>query len=206
MKITWFGHSCFMLESEHGSLIFDPWERDYVPGYKNIPNGLTADEVICSHEHNDHNASHLIKLSGRDHTYDIIKLPTFHDEENGALRGKNTISLIKFDNLKIVHFGDIGCPLTYEQKEALMDPDVVMIPIGGYYTINARSAYDMVKSINAKIVIPMHYKGEGFGFDVISDVNAFTSLADNVNYISSNTIEIDENDIVPSTIVLRPLL
>ena len=205
MKITWFGHSCFMLESEHGTLVFDPWEKDYVPGYKNIPDNLTADEVICSHDHNDHNASQLIEISEKKHSYDIIKIPAFHDEENGALRGNNTITLVKFDNLKIVHFGDIGCPLTNEQKEMLMDSDIVMIPVGGYYTIDAKTAYEMTKSINAKVVIPMHYRGNNFGFDVISDVESFTSLTDNTRYLSSNTVTINKEDIIPSTIVFKPL-
>ncbi len=206
MKLTWLGHSCFLLESQHGNLVFDPWERDYVPGYKNIPKDIAADEVICSHSHNDHSASHLVNISKRKHSYEIIKIPTFHDDKNGALRGDNTITLVKFDGLKVVHFGDIGCRLTDSQKEILHDTDIAMIPVGGYYTVDAKEAYEIVKSINANIIVPMHYKGENFGFDVIEKVDNFAALFNNVSYASSNILEIDKCHVQPSVIILKPLL
>ena len=202
MKITWFGHSCFMLESEHGTIVFDPFENGYVPGYKDIPKGTEADEVICSHGHGDHSAAHLIKYTGRSHSYNITFLPTYHDEEKGALRGKNNIALIEFDGLKVVHMGDLGCPLKKEEAALLKCADVVMIPVGGYYTIDAKKAFDILKEIEAKVIIPMHYRGEDFGFDEIASIDDFTCLCDNVVYLESNSAVIDEKVISQKPVLI----
>ena len=204
MKIIWYGHSCFKIEGLNGSVILDPFQNDYIPGIKNLPLNLTADEVICSHNHGDHNAENLIKLSNNHHGYEIKKLESYHDNQKGALRGKNLITVINIDGFKIVHFGDIGCELPKIDKQYLYNADIAMIPVGGYYTINSEEALKIIDSINARITIPMHYRGFNFGFDVISPIDEYLKLVNNAIFLSDNIIDISHADLEKkSTLIFK---
>ena len=179
MKLTWIGHSCFRLEEDGFTILFDPYEDGSVPGL--APVREEADLVLCSHDHFDHNAADLVTLrTGGTNPFSITEIPTYHDEKQGALRGLNVIRLLEKDGRKIVHFGDIGCDLTEEQKEMLSGADLVMIPVGGYFTVDADMAAHIVQSIEAKTVIPMHFRDRSFGFDVIAPVDDFLRLFRNV--------------------------
>ena len=129
MKLTWYGHSCFLLESGEGSIVFDPYRPGSVPGWE-LPE-LRADAVICSHGHRDHGWSEGVTLTGGSFTGRIEQIASFHDDRRGALRGENTITLAEADGVRAVHMGDIGCALTAEQIAALGRVDVLMIPVGG---------------------------------------------------------------------------
>ena len=201
MTLTWYGHSCFKLESAQGSVVFDPYEPGYVPGLA-LPEGLSADAVICSHAHGDHGYAAGVKLTGREAGFDVERVETFHDEAQGAKRGRNTVSIVTAEGLRIVHMGDIGHMPDARQCAALMDADVVMIPVGGYYTINARTAWDIVRAIHPRTVIPMHYRGADFGFDVLAGVEEFIALADNVRRFDTNVLTLPMED-TPVTAVLR---
>lgn len=191
MKVTWIGHSCFKVEAENWSVVFDPSEDGYVPGIK--PMREEADFVICSHDHGDHNAADLIKLTGRKPDLKITTIHTFHDEEEGALRGVNDISIVDDGKCRIAHFGDLGCMPTEEQLETLTGLDLVMIPVGGYYTIDGEMAAKIIKTIEPKVVIPMHFRDEdlGFGFDVISTVEPFCYYMGSRDTINYCEVEID---------------
>lgn len=201
MTLTWYGHSCFKLESAQGSVVFDPYEPGYVPGLA-LPSELSADMVICSHGHGDHSYAAGVGLTGRRAAFTVEHMETFHDEVQGAKRGRNTVSTVTAEGLRIVHMGDLGHMLSAEQCAALAGADVLMIPVGGYYTIDARTAAALVREIRPRVVIPMHYRGATFGFDVLAEAEDFIALSDNVRRLGTNVLALPVDD-APVTAVLR---
>ena len=180
MKIEYLGHSCFCLTTENGiKIITDPYTK---VGYS-LPNGLTADIVTVSHGHFDHNYLEGIK------TTDVVSdtlfyekngvrfegILTFHDEKQGALRGKNIVYKIIADGMTICHLGDLGEKYSAELKNKIGQVDVCLIPIGGTYTIDAKEAMKYVENINPRIVIPMHYRPQDGALD-ITDAKPFLQL------------------------------
>ncbi len=194
MIITYIGHSCFKLQHNGSSVIFDPYANGYVPGLKNIDE--EADLVLCSHDHGDHNAKDVVKLTGKPCSFDVTSLETYHDHAQGTKRGMNRVHIVTIDDCKIVHMGDIGCPLTDEQISMLKDAHVLLIPVGGFFTIDANEAVKMVNQLTPKTVIPMHYRNGDIGFDRISTVDEFISNFDNVCYADSEYILNDEKLVV----------
>lgn len=192
MKLTWNGHSCFTLETEDGSAVLDPYADGKVPGL--APLRLTADMVLCSHEHRDHNAREAVALTGRTPSFGVETISTFHDPEQGALRGENLIHIISAEGMRVAHLGDLGCALTSGQTEQLRGVDVLLIPVGGYYTIDARQASTIAAHLFPKIVVPMHYRsdtaGYRFGYDALGLLGNFTSLRPNVVRYKGNSMEI----------------
>lgn len=163
MEITYIGHSCFKIKGKDLSIVIDPYDPKI--GFK-LPK-LEADVVLSSHDHFDH--SNISGVTGSRTTIDgpgeyeisnvfIQGLPTFHDEKNGAKRGKNTIYSIDIDGFTILHLGDLGHELSDSTLENLGEVDVLMIPVGGFYTIDAETAAKVISSIEPGIVIPMHFK------------------------------------------------
>lgn len=194
MKITWYGHSCFKIESEYGSAVFDPYADGSVPGLE-LPRGITADAVICSHEHSDHNARELVTLTGREPDFSVRAVETYHDHAHGEKRGKNTISVVTMGDISVAHLGDLGHPLSREQVEAIGEVDVLLLPVGGYYTIDAREALEAADALGARVVVPMHYRGDGFGYDVITTAEDFLALrSGEIEFLSGNTLEVHENE------------
>lgn len=201
VKITWLGHSCFKVESKGYVVIFDPYENGYVPGVR--LNRQIADLVLCSHEHGDHNARSMVDIrEGKPSPFQVQTVFTYHDDKKGALRGENLIHILDDGIFRIAHAGDLGCDLLPEQKETLKGLDVLMIPVGGYYTIDARQAKKIVDVIKPRIVIPMHYKGEKFGFDVLAFLEDYTNLCDDVMYYDGNTLELT-TDLPGQTAILK---
>ena len=129
-------------------------------------------------------------------------ISTYHDDQKGALRGENRIHILEGGSFRIAHAGDLGCELLPEEKEALKGLDLLMVPVGGYYTIDARQAKKMVEDIKPRVVIPMHYRGEGFGFDVLAPLEDYTSLCDDVVDYDKNTLELAK-DMPVQTAVLK---
>lgn len=201
MKITWLGHACFKVESQGYAVVIDPYEDGYVPGL--APLRETANHVLCSHKHGDHNYRGAIAVSGEvSSPFRITALPTYHDDRQGELRGSNTIHILEQGSLRVAHFGDLGCELSEEQAELLTGLDAVMIPVGGYYTIDAGQAKVLVDRIRPKVVIPMHYRGDTFGFDVLSTLDAFTDLCEVVVEYPGSFLELTE-DTEPHTAILK---
>ncbi len=190
MKITWHGHSCFKIETAQGSVVFDPYEDGRVPGYAPLPRDLSADAVLCSHQHGDHNAVELVRLSGSMPTFDVEMLSTYHDEVKGEKRGANTIHIISAEGMRLAHMGDIGCELTGAQETALRGVDVLLIPVGGFYTVDAAQAKAMADALGARVVIPMHYRNGTLGYEVISTLDGFTALCNNVIAYQTDSIAV----------------
>ena len=163
MTITWYGQSCFRLEAKEGSVLIDPFDKEI--GLK--PPRIKDDIVLVSHQHYDHNAideanpeAFIIKNPGEyeNHGIAIRGIQSFHDNKEGTERGLNTIYVLKAEELNICHLGDLGHILTDHQVEDIGDVYILMIPVGGTYTIYAKTAVEVINQIEPKIVIPMHYK------------------------------------------------
>lgn len=170
--ITYYGHSCFRLEADNGwSAVFDPYEDYSVPGLK-LPRTITADEVFISHPHEDHNAAHLIQVNRRKlHSpYEESTLIVPHDDADGTKRGMNQIRILENSSEKIVHFGDLGRMLNIEEISRLHHADVIMIPCGGYYTIDSRIARAIIERVEPKLAILMHYRTVTSGYSMLENI------------------------------------
>jgi len=169
MKIAWYGHACFrlMVKTKNGNritIITDPFDK---PTGLNPPR-CKADIVTVSHDHHDHN--NVKAISGEPFViegpgeYDVkgifIKgIYSFHDNLKGEERGTNTIYMIEAEDMKICHLGDLGQKeLSSNQLDKIGEVDILMVPVGGIYTINGSEAVQIINQIEPKIVIPMHYK------------------------------------------------
>ncbi len=200
MKIEWHGHSCFRLETAEGSAVFDPYIDGMVPGLS--PLRLTADAVFCSHEHADHNAADKVTLTGRTPTFTVASLPSFHDDRRGLKRGKNTVRILSAEGLRVAHLGDLGHMPGKKLLDALMGVDALLLPVGGFFTIDPVTAKAVADAVEARVVIPMHYRLGGMGFPQIAELSAFTDLCDNVVTCEGNSLELTA-DTPAQTAVLR---
>lgn len=187
MKITWYGHSCFKVSFDGGSVVFDPYADGSVPGWT-LPQ-LSADAVLCSHRHDDHAGAGKVTLSGREPDCKVETVECFHDAEHGAKRGANTIHILTADGVRVAHLGDLGHEPDEAQLAAIGAPDVLLIPVGGFYTIDAATAAAVAEKIGARITVPIHYRGDGFGYDVIGMVEEFTALRKDVRCADSNSFD-----------------
>lgn len=174
MKITWLGHACFALESDDYRVLLDPYTK--VKGYDELQ--VSAHKTLCSHEHYDHNAREKIAmpLIERPCPFAIETMDTYHDDVCGAKRGTNKVHILRAEDVTAVHLGDLGHLLTPEQAKRIRDCDVLMIPVGGCYTIDAEQAKLVVEQVQPRVVIPMHYRRGKRGFDEIGTVEEFTEL------------------------------
>ena len=200
MKITWYAHSCFLVETSEGSAVLDPYAPGSVPGLSLPP--LEADLVLCSHEHSDHNYRRGVKRSGKEAKLHIERIESFHDEKQGALRGPNTIHVLEAEGLRVVHLGDLGHMLSDEQIAALGRVDILLIPVGGYFTIGPEQAAALAERLQPGITVPMHYRGAGFGYEVIGPVEDFLCRRDKVLRLETNVLRPEELE-TPVTVVLR---
>ena len=170
MRITWLGHACFMVEHEDYRIILDPYCD--VPGFHDI--SVEADAVLCSHGHYDHAYTDGVALrAGGENPFAVETVAACHDEKGGALRGQNTVHILRAAGLSVVHLGDLGHLLSEEQAAPLRGCDVLLIPVGGTYTVDGDTAAQIVCCLQPRVVIPMHYRSETFGFDNIDSVDAF---------------------------------
>ena len=199
MKIEYFGHSCFRFTDSFGqSLITDPYTGI---GYE-LSNGLAADIVTLSHNHYDHNAVHLIehkhciKEVGNYNIGNVrlFGVESFHDEEGGKLRGKNTVYKMQIDGITCCHLGDLGEPCHTALIEKIGEVDILFIPIGGHYTIDKDEAQTYIRRIQPKIVIPMHYKTADGTID-ISSPDAFLKAFDKVERVG-NMYVVNKEDLL----------
>ncbi len=174
MDIYWHGAAMFKIKGKNATVITDPFDPEFV-GLK-LPKDLESDIVTVSHQHGDHNnvkdmTSEPIVFEGPGE-YErkgvaVIGVSSFHDNQKGAERGKNTIYNINIDGLNIVHLGDFGQEtLTQEQIGEIGSCDILMIPVGGIFTIDGKLASEVVAQLEPKVIIPMHYKTDGLKFEL----------------------------------------
>ena len=173
MKIEYLSHSCFRLDE---SLVIDPYKDGSVPGLS--PLRTTAQKVICSHGHADHSGVECVNVVPGDIGFGIEEVPSFHDDANGTLRGPNTIFVISKNGEKLVHLGDLGHFPNEEQLAKITGADYLLVPVGGYYTIDAEMAMRICEAAKPKWIIPMHYRTANSGYPEIATVDEFLKLAE----------------------------
>ncbi|HOJ52052.1 MAG TPA: MBL fold metallo-hydrolase [Syntrophales bacterium] len=216
MEITWFGHASFRLQVKDGTrLIIDPYESGAFGGaigYGKI--NEEAEAVITSHAHADHNYTQDIRgtftLMDRPgeftvKSFKVKTLPTFHDSAAGRERGKNLISVIEAEGLRVVHLGDLGHLLSGETVKALGEVHVLLIPVGGFFTLDAQGASKVMEQIDPWVTIPMHYRTERCSLP-ISGVEEFLKGKKNVVRLGKSVWQVDANSLPThgQIIVLEP--
>lgn len=188
MKLTWLGHSCFLLEQDDYRIVTDLFTG--VEGYPEPR--VPAHEVYCSHLHDDHSAiGRADQLPKKDSPFTISAVETYHDGQNGALRGKNTIRIFEAGGVRAAHLGDLGHQLSPEQISAIGPLDAVMVPVGGFYTIDAAGAKQVCDALNPRCILPMHYRHGPYGYSVLAGVEDFLALYPEYRRLDGPTLELD---------------
>jgi len=215
MNIKWLGHAAFLITSDEKiKIITDPYQSS--GGIKYSPITEEADYVTISHQHFDHNYTNdisgnpiIIVGSGihqKEH-FTFKGIESFHDDKRGRLRGENTIFCFTVDDINVCHLGDLGHLLSQDKIQEIGQVDVLLIPVGGTYTIDVNQATELCKNINPKIIIPMHFKTPKLDFP-ITDEKPFISGKENVKELDLSEIEIKKEELPGNTeiIVLKPAL
>jgi L-ascorbate metabolism protein UlaG (beta-lactamase superfamily) len=218
MKIKWYGHSAFQITTEKGiRIIIDPYESGSFSGalsYGKIED--EADIVLTSHDHADHNYTkgirgkykHISKAG--DHEIKDIKIkaiPCFHDSLGGKKGGSNLIFVITADGLNLVHMGDIGHSLDPELLKKIGKVDILLLPVGGFFTVDAAMAQKIMNDIKPGVTVPMHYKTQKCNFP-IAPVEDFTKNQANVRILKESSVVIKKETLPqePEIIVLQHAL
>ena len=206
--ICWLGHSCFLIEKGGYRIVVDPYADSTVGGY--TPLRVEADMVLCSHEHDDHNARGNVTLragkSASDNPFTINRIESWHDEAQGKKRGPNTIHILEDGAYRIAHMGDLGCMPTDQQKEQLKGLDVCLVPVGGFFTMKPELVHKLMEEISPTIVVPMHYRfrqnGTTYGMRIIATVDHYLRKCKDVTMYNRNYLTLPE-DLHRQTAVLR---
>lgn len=202
MKITYLAHACFKVETKGCTIVLDPYKDGSVPGVR--PMREEAALVLCSHEHGDHFGKEHVTLRECDALpVQVTKIATYHDDVKGAKRGKNTIHILEDGTTKLVHLGDLGCELEPDQMEQLRGADVMLVPVGGCFTIDGAQAAALVKELSPRMVIPMHYRLGCAGYDVISTVEPFVEAMGGGEILETAVIDTEEPQ-TAQVLVLHP--
>ena len=199
MKIKYLGHAAFELVLASGArFVIDPYTAGAFDALKFAPIEGSFDVAIVSHGHEDHvsrevldrskeivNKSGKVTIGGAT----IESLMTYHDGTKGSARGKNLISIVEDEGLRVAHLGDLGHAIAPKNFPMLKWMDVLMIPVGGHFTIDAETAAELARDFEPKIVIPMHYLTPKVDFP-ITPVENFTKLMDTVEMAGASEIEV----------------
>lgn len=206
MVIEWLGHACFLITLKSGiKVLFDPYDKSV--GYPEID--VETDIVITSHSHFDHSdlggikgSFAHIKTAGTHSLKDITieGIPTCHDHHGGAHRGENLVFLLKAEGMTVCHTGDLGCVPDDDVFEKLKGVDILLITVGGHYTINAAEALKICARVSPNIIIPMHYKTSACTID-IEPIDFFLDDAGeyDVSRLGKNAFEIDKGSLKKRT-------
>lgn len=194
MDITYLGHASFLLRGNSGKVVTDPYDSEMMQ--HNFPK-TEADIVTISHQHGDHNNVTGVVMADPNTTqpnplvltmpgeYEkkgirIQGFPSFHDKNQGSERGKNIIYKITIDDVDILHCGDLGHSLKSETVDEIGSVDVLLIPVGGFYTIGPDEAVDVVSKLEPAVVIPMHYKASGFNPEIMEKLASVDEFLDKI--------------------------
>ena len=211
MLIKWLGHASFNISSRGIDIITDPINEK--SGYPMFPR--SADIVTISHQHWDHNAvecisgpAKVIEGPGQHQAEGVLiyGINAFHDDQQGRVRGTNTIFKICTEGINLVHLGDLGHVPSLEQVEEIGQTDILLLPVGGRYTVGAEKAYEIVELLQPKLVIPMHFQTPHLSFS-LAPLEKFISRYEQV--LKLPCLEIEAKDLKqeePGIIVLDYLL
>ncbi len=180
IRIQYCGHACFLLNFDGYRAVIDPYADGMVPGLPELK--LEAEAVFCSHEHGDHAFVQAVALNDNPPAapYTVETLETDHDDQGGVLRGKNRIHIFRFGNLTVAHLGDLGHIPCEAVLEKLKGVDCMLIPVGGFYTIDPDTAAKIVALTTPRVTVPMHYRTDSTGFDVLAHLTDFTNRYERV--------------------------
>ena len=213
MKIKWLGHATFLITSDTGTkIITDPYAPAEKLTYGEIKE--SADIVTVSHDHFDH--SNVASVQGKPEVArgnSVLKgikfhgIPTYHDQAQGQQRGNNTIFCFEVDGLKICHLGDLGHQLTDKQVAEIGKVDILLVPVGGFYTIDSSMAGKTFDQLKPRVIIPMHFKTSKCAFP-ISGVDEFLKGKKDISRLDASEIEFWARELPSDTqiIVLKPAL
>lgn len=208
MKIQYFGHSCFYLKNKEVNVLMDPFSSQMV-GLK-MPK-VEADIVTVSHQHADHN--NVASVTNQPVVFDfpgeyevkgvkVFGYQSYHDQEQGAKRGENIIFKVIINNVVLTHLGDLGHIPGEGLINELEDTDVLLIPVGGTYTLNVQEAKQLISLIKPAITVPMHYQLEKHNpaeFGNLAKLNEFLKLMGHENLPAINKIEIKSEEDLPES-------
>ena len=200
LQIRWHGHACFEITNET-TLVTDPHDGKSI----GIPApSVIGDIILVSHDHYDHNSVKSVEKDsskvisderGRNISdIEIRGVESFHDEEQGAKRGKNIMYKFTIDGIKFCHLGDLGHDLDDESVQKIGEVDILFVPIGGTFTVDDKQAWNVVNKIRPKIIIPMHYKIGGLSLP-ISGLDPFLAQAKHKVIHVGNEIDIEKEDL-----------
>jgi L-ascorbate metabolism protein UlaG (beta-lactamase superfamily) len=213
MKIKWLGHASFLVTSDSGvKIITDPYATSENLRYGEI--NQPADVVTVSHEHGDHNNVAAVKgnpivvrTTATVKGIDFKGVSTFHDNDGGRTRGRNTVFCFAVDGVKVCHLGDLGHPLNDAQAAEIGSVDVLLIPVGGNYTCDAVVATRVGDKLKPKVIIPMHYQTEKLSFP-IADCEPFVKGKANVRRLDASEVSFEKGKLPAKTEIdiLKPEL
>jgi len=213
MKIKWLGHASFLITSDSGiKIITDPYQPDERLKYGEI--NESADIVTVSHEHGDHNYvsavrgnPEAIRGTAKVKGIELKGIPAYHDNTGGSQRGKNTIFCFAVDGVRVCHLGDLGHPLSDKQVAELGSVDILIIPVGGSYTIDAKVAGQVCDKLKPKVIIPMHFRNDKCIFP-IAGVDEFLQGKEGVSRLDISEVEFKQGELPATTkiVVLKPAL
>jgi len=219
MRIEWLGHSAFLMTTEEGvRIVTDPYESGaYGGGIGYGPIQVEADLVTVSHDqHEDHNHTQTVrgnpavikgKEGGTVKGVRVRRVQTYHDRSGGKERGENQVTCLEAEGMTLCHLGDLGHVLSEEQRQAIGRPDVLLIPVGGVFTVDPREATEVVDQLRPRVVIPMHYKTPKCGFP-IAPVEEFLEGKSAVRKTGRSSVEIQAASLSDDVqiVVLEPAL
>lgn len=212
MKIKWLGHASFLITSKDNiRIINDPYTAG--KGLNYGPINESADIITVSHSHGDHNNAGVVKGSPKvlnepgSYVVKGVALKTissFHDETGGSQRGNNLIFCFRVDGMNLCHLGDLGHGLSQQQISEIGPVDVLFIPVGGYFTIDANQATQVEEAIKPKTILPMHYKNPKVDYP-ITGLEQFLKGKKNIRKLNSSEIEIEKENLAegPEIVVLE---
>ena len=213
MRIKWLGHASFLITSDSGiKIITDPYQPDERLKYGEI--NESADIVTVSHEHGDHNYvsavrgnPEAIRGTAKVKGIELKGIPAYHDNTGGSQRGKNTIFCFAVDGVRVCHLGDLGHPLSDKQVAELGSVDILIIPVGGSYTIDAKVAGQVCDKLKPKVIIPMHFRNDKCIFP-IAGVDEFLQGKKGVSRLDISEVEFKQGELPATTkiVVLKPAL
>jgi L-ascorbate metabolism protein UlaG (beta-lactamase superfamily) len=211
MIIKYLGHAAFELALDSGArIVLDPYTSGAFGTLDYAPIDGEFNAAVVSHDHEDHccrgvlsRAGKIVNKAGRVEVEGatIESVACFHDDAKGSQRGKNLVSVIVAEGLRVAHLGDLGHPIAAKDFPMLKGADVLMIPVGGHFTIDAGAAAKIVKELEPKIVIPMHYKTPKVDFPITS-VENFTKLMDNVEKPGTSELVVTKETLPAKTKVV----